>query len=119
MSTTFGGGLLNDPSSISIKTKLALNDGIRSTRAFMTSVTPGRIEEPNLGFTSDGNSPRESNSKLKTTRKVFGASAFLERQQKLGLGRNSSPPLNTSLQKSEFDNEFNAMHSNMHENLKK
>ena len=40
------GGLLNDPSSLSIKTKLGMNDGIRSTRAFMTSITPaGRSEE--------------------------------------------------------------------------
>jgi len=95
-----------------------MNDGIRSTRAFMTSVTPGR-DEPNLGFASDNNnSPKEANSTK--ARKVFGAKAYLDRQAKLGLARNSSPPpQNPPLQKSEFDNEFNALHSNMAESIKK
>ena len=51
----FGAGpLLNDPSSMSIKTKLGMSDGIRSTKAFMTSVTPNKADgELNLGFASD------------------------------------------------------------------
>jgi len=55
LGTSMGGGLLHDPSSMSIKTKLERNDGIRSTRAFMTSVTPvGRSsDEPNLGFATE------------------------------------------------------------------
>mmetsp|Transcript_4947 Transcript_4947/g.6572 ORF Transcript_4947/g.6572 Transcript_4947/m.6572 type:complete len:98 (+) Transcript_4947:1647-1940(+) len=91
MSGNLGSGLLNDPSSMSIKTKLGLNDGIRSTRAFLTSVTPVRNEEPNLAFTGE-NSPTDSMKNLKSGRKVFGANAYLERQKKLGLARNSSPP---------------------------
>ena len=59
-----GGGLLNDPSSLSIKTKLGMSDGIRSTKAFMTSVTPARNndmnQDLNLGFASDNNSPKGS-----------------------------------------------------------
>ena len=58
----------------------------------MTSVTPAKDNDLNLGFTSEANSPKESTKNLKSGRKVFGANAFLERQQKLGLGRNSSPP---------------------------
>ena len=65
---------------MSIKTKLGLNDGIRSTRAFMTSVTPGRDLEPNLGFTGE-NSPTglSSTKNLRSGRKVFGAAAYLDR----------------------------------------
>lgn len=94
-----GGGLLNDPSSLSIKTKLGMSDGIRSTKAFMTSVTPGKnINEDlniNLGFASDNNSPKGSNKNLKSNaRKVFGANAYMERQAqaKLGKARNSAAP---------------------------
>jgi len=84
-------GLLNDPSSMSIKTKLGHNDGIRSTRAFMTSVTPGRsMDEPNLGFGE--NSPTSSNKYMGSGRKVFGAQAYLERKKKLNEARHSSPP---------------------------
>ena len=55
LGTQFGtGGLLNDPSSLSIKTKLGASDGIRSTKAFMTSVTPARADHDiNVGFASD------------------------------------------------------------------
>ena len=90
----FGGPLLNDPSSMSIKTKLGMSDGIRSTKAFMTSVTPNKPAdiEPNLGFASDTQSPKDSARNMKGPRKVFGAAAFLERQKTLGLGRHSSPP---------------------------
>ena len=42
--------LLNDPSSLSIKTKMGQSDGIRSTKAFLTSVTP-RNDDLNLNFT--------------------------------------------------------------------
>ena len=72
-----GGGLLNDPSSLSIKTKLGANDGIRSTKAFLTSVTPQREDGENM-FNSDINSPAGS-VKNKQSRKVFGANAYLER----------------------------------------
>ena len=88
----------------------------------MTSVTPANAGgEPNLGFTTGGDiSPTESQKNLRSGRKVFGANAYLERQKKLGQARNSSPPPNNPpLQKSEFDNEFNAMHSNMADSLKK
>ena len=37
------GALLNDPSSMSFKKILAPNDGIRATKAFMTSVTPSKV----------------------------------------------------------------------------
>ena len=60
--STFGGhGLLNDPSSMSIKTKLGMSDGIRSTKAFLTSVTPGKHDDLNLGFAGDtmNNSPKD------------------------------------------------------------
>ena len=93
MGTSFGphGGLLNDPSSLSIKTKLGASDGIRSTKAFMTSVTPAKADHDiNLGFASDNNSPKESTKNLKGGRKIFGADAFRERQAKLGLGRKGS-----------------------------
>lgn len=77
MSGTMGGAnaLLNDPSSMSIKTKLGLNDGIRSTRAFLTSVTParnGEPAEPNLAFAGD-HSPTSSAKNHRSARKVFGA----------------------------------------------
>ena len=74
-----------------------------------------------MGFTTGGDiSPTESQKNLRSGRKVFGANAYLERQKKLGQARNSSPPPNNPpLQKSEFDNEFNAMHSNMADSLKK
>ena len=75
------GGLLNDPSSMSIKTKLGMNDGIRSTRAFLTSVTPAHPKDDlNLDFASGTNSPKESTKNLRSGRKIFGANAFLERQ---------------------------------------
>ncbi len=77
MSGTVGaGGLLNDPSSLSIKTKLGMNDGIRSTRAFMTSITPAGADQ-NLDFATATNSPKEASSTK--ARKVFGAKAYLER----------------------------------------
>ena len=123
--STFGqaGGLLNDPSSMSIKTKLGMSDGIRSTKAFMTSVTPQRNinEDLNIGFASDNNSPKGSTKAIKPGRKVFGANAYMERQQKLGMSRKSSPPPANQppLQKSEFDAEFNAMHSVMDASNKK
>ena len=107
---------------MSIKTKLGLNDGIKSTRAFMTSVTPvGRSsEEPNLGFTSAELSPIQSNKFAGSGRKIFGAQAYLERKKKLSEARHSeAPPDNPPLQKSEFDNEFNAMHTNMAESRNK
>ena len=66
---------------MSIKTKLGMSDGIRSTKAFMTSVTPNKADiEPNLGFASDTQSPKDSTKNLnRGGRKVFGANAFLER----------------------------------------
>lgn len=76
------GTLLNDPSSLSIKTKLGASDGIRSTKAFMTSVTPARADhEISLagGFASDNNSPKDSSKRLGGGRKIFGANAFIER----------------------------------------
>lgn len=77
------GGLLNDPSSISIKTKMGQSDGIRSTKAFLTSVTPTRNDDLNLNFTvgeAPLASPKGSVKNAKSGRKVFGANAYLERQ---------------------------------------
>ena len=87
----------------------------------MTSVTPQRNmnEDLNLGFPSDLNSPKGSSKTIKGPRKVFGAKAYMDRQAKLGLTarKASSPPENQPiLQKSDFDAEFNQMHSNMAEN---
>lgn len=76
-------GLLNDPSSLSIKTKMGQSDGIRSTKAFLTSVTPTRNDDLNLNFTVGDTllaSPKSSVKGGKSTRKVFGANAYLERQ---------------------------------------
>ena len=80
--------LLNDPSSMTIKTKLS--DGIRSTRAFMTSVTPAnkgtdspeKNDGPNLNFaenTLNTNSATKLGLGNKSQRKVFGAQDYLER----------------------------------------
>jgi len=114
-------GLLNDPSSMSIKTKLGMSDGIRSTKAFMTSVTPHKNEDLNLNFTVGDNSQKGSTKNFKGVRRVFGADAYLERQQKISESRKSSPPPanQPTLQKSDFDAEFNTMHSNMDANFKK
>ena len=84
-----GGGLLNDPSSLSIKTKLGANDGIRSTKAFLTSVTPHK--EANGDIFGGDISPAPDSVKNSKSRKVFGANAYIERQKKLGLSRNISP----------------------------
>ena len=67
---------------MSFKTKLGMSDGIRSTKAFLTSVTPHKNEDLNLNFTvGDATlSPKGSTKKLNAgPRKVFGANAFLER----------------------------------------
>merc|ERR1711990_1188387 len=93
-------GLLNDPSSLSIKTKLGMGDGIRSTKAFMTSITPNKnmgddLQNLNFGVASqDSPSPKESSKKLGigAKRQVFGEKAFLARQQKLAEARQSEPP---------------------------
>ena len=119
------GALLNDPSSMSFKRSVGANDGIRTTKAFLTSVTPSKA--PNLklneditaaDFLSDQDSPRGAK---KTKRKIFGANDYLERQKKLGKGRNSIQPTATSpaLQSSEYDEEFKEMHNNMSASLQK
>ena len=89
--------MLNDPSTMSIKSKINANDGIRSTKAFLTSVTPSKanikgsktanminedLNAANLGFLSDGgNSPTAAGVTIKTKRKVFGANDYLERKK--------------------------------------
>ena len=42
------GALLNDPSSMSFKKSLGPNDGIRTTKAFLTSVTPQKASNLKL-----------------------------------------------------------------------
>ena len=79
------GALLNDPSSMSFKRSVAANDGIRTTKAFLTSVTPSKATNLKLNeditaadFLSEhATSPRGANKKTK--RKVFGANDYLER----------------------------------------
>ena len=85
-------GLLNDPSSLTIKTKLGMSDGIRSTKAFMTSVTPGNKNDsperdgPAINFAGgdlgspNSNSTNKLNNMGSKKRKVFGANDYLERQ---------------------------------------
>ena len=91
--------MLNDPSTMSIKSKIGVNDGIRSTKAFLTSVTPSKaianakavnntimnedLSAANLGFLSDGNnSPTGAGATNKRTkRKIFGAKDYLERKK--------------------------------------
>ena len=75
-------GMLNEASSMTLRGKLNANDGIRSTNAFMTSVTPR--DGPSIAFASaEIGSNADSQVKLATIeskkRKVFGANDYLER----------------------------------------
>ena len=47
--------MLNQDSAITLKNKFGQSDGIRSTKAFMTSVTPhgSTDKKPSLGFAGD------------------------------------------------------------------
>ena len=71
--------MLNQDSAITLKNKFGQSDGIRSTKAFMTSVTPhGSSKKPSLIFT--GEQSQEA-IQPKGPRKVFGAQDYLERQK--------------------------------------
>ena len=65
--------MLHESSSLTLRTGgVGIKDGIRSTKAFMTQITPrrgGKIHFAETSVTSITKSPR----------KVFGADAYLER----------------------------------------
>ena len=70
---SIGAGMLHESSSLTLRTGGVGNkDGIRSTKAFMTQITPRRGSKIHYG---------DSNEKVfnKSPRKVFGADAYLER----------------------------------------
>ena len=112
---------------MTIKTKL--DDGIRSTKAFVTGITPGNKDSPERDGPSitfaGGDLTGKGSVSMKSTigtkkRKVFGANDYLERQRNL----KGSQTLNSDmsavkvpLEKSEFDAEFDNMHNNISRNM--
>ena len=94
--------LNQDQSAISFRSnKYGGSDNLQS-RAFVTSNTPNRERrqsslmspQPSIGFAENSHSNLLQGQKTEK-RKIFGAEAYLERQQKLGL-RNMSMDLPNS-----------------------
>ena len=73
--------MLNQESSLTLRNKFGQSDGIRSTKAFLTSVTPnaGMEKKQSLAFGSD--IQQDLAMGKKGPREVFGAKAYLERQK--------------------------------------
>jgi len=74
---SIGAGMLHESSSLTLRTGGVGNkDGIRSTKAFLTQITPRRGSK--ALFESNDNT-----SVIKEPRRIFGADAYLERQKQL------------------------------------
>ena len=65
---------------MTLRNKFGQSDGIRSTKAFLTSVTPhaGTEKKPSLAF-AGSDIQQDLGLQPKGPRKVFGPDAYLER----------------------------------------
>ena len=89
---SIGAGMLHEPSSLTLRTGgVGNNDGIRSTKAFLTQVTPRRGGSK-IHFADGSNADITS---PKSPRRIFGAEAYLERQKKMSIVQGNSPSLSS------------------------
>ena len=80
---SIGAGMLHESSSLTLRTGgIGNKDGVRSTKAFLTQVTPRRggskIHFADGSALADVTSPR-------SPRRIFGAEAYLERQKNMSV----------------------------------